>query len=65
LPDSYFVDFVPTVERLTTDDITNALARHLDASRLTTVVVGDYEATSAALAGLGLGDPVVLSSEAF
>ncbi|MES1254916.1 MAG: pitrilysin family protein [Acidobacteriota bacterium] len=65
LPDSYFVDFVPTVERLTTEDITNALARHLDASRLTTVVVGDYEATSAALAGLGLGDPVVLSSEAF
>jgi predicted Zn-dependent peptidase len=65
LPDSYFAEFVPTVERLTTDQVTAALARHLDASRLTTVIVGDYDATSAALGALGLGEPMVLSADAF
>lgn len=65
LPDAYFADFVPTVERLTTEEVTSAMARHLDASRLTTVVVGDYDAVAADLAGLGLGDPVVLPAETF
>ena len=44
LPDAYFADFVPIVERLTTDEVTSAMARHLHASRLTTVIVGDYDA---------------------
>ena len=39
--------------------------RHLHASRLTTVVVGDYEVVGADLARLGLGDPVVLSADTF
>jgi zinc protease len=65
LPDTYFAEFVPTVERLTTDEVTTAMARHLDASRLTTVVVGDYDAVAADLDSLGLGDAVVLPAETF
>jgi predicted Zn-dependent peptidase len=65
LPDTYFADFVPTVERLTADEVSRAMARHLDASRLTTVVVGDYDTVGADLAHLGLGDPLVLSPETF
>ena len=61
LPDTYFAEFVPAIERLTTDDVTAAMARHLSAPRLTTVVVGDYDATSVELGRLGLGDPVVVS----
>jgi predicted Zn-dependent peptidase len=65
LPDSYFADFVPIVERLTVPEVTAAAARHLHASRLTTVVVGDYDAVAADLAALGLGEPVVLPPDAF
>src|SRR5437764_5577329 len=65
LSDAYFAEFVPRIERLTTDEVTSAMARHLHASRLTTVVVGDYEAICADLARLGLGDPVILSPETF
>jgi zinc protease len=65
LPDTYFADFVPLIERLTTEEVTAATARHLHASRLTTVVVGDYDAVGADLGRLGLGEPVVLSAETF
>ena len=65
LPDTYFAEFVPRIERLTTEEVTAAMARHLHASRLTTVVVGDYEVVGADLARLGLGDPVVLSADTF
>lgn len=65
LPDTYFAEFVPRIERLTTGEVTAATARHLHASRLTTVVVGDYDAVGADLGRLGLGDPVVLSPETF
>ena len=65
LPDTYFAEFVPRIERLTTGDVTAAMARHLHPSRLTTVVVGDYDAVGADLGSLGLGDPLVLSPDAF
>jgi zinc protease len=65
LPDTYFAEFVPRVERLTTEDVTDAMARHLQPPRLTTVVVGDYDAVGADLGRLGLGDPVILSPETF
>ena len=65
LPDTYFAEFVPRIERLTTDEVTGTMARHLHASRLTTVVVGDYEAVGADLGRLGLGDPVILPPETF
>jgi zinc protease len=65
LPDTYFAEFVPRIERLTTEEVTAAIARHLYPSRLTTVVVGDYDAVGADLSRLGLGAPVVLSPETF
>ena len=65
LPDTYFSEFVPRVEAVTVGGIADALARHLDPTRLTTVVVGDYDAVGADLARIGLGDPVVMSAEAF
>jgi zinc protease len=65
LPDTSFAEFVPRVERLTTDEVTRAMARHLDPSRLTIVAVGDYDAVGADLGRLGLGDPVVLSADSF
>jgi predicted Zn-dependent peptidase len=64
LSDNYFAEFVPRIEQLTTGDVTSAMARNLDASRLTTVVVGDYDAVGADLRSLGLGEPVILSSDA-
>ena len=41
------------------------MARHLQASRLTTVIVGDYDAVGADLGQLGLGEPVVLPPDTF
>jgi predicted Zn-dependent peptidase len=65
LPDDYFTRFVPLVEQLSVNDVTRVLAEHLDPSRLTTLVVGDLDRIAADLAGLNLGDPVVLSMESF
>jgi zinc protease len=65
LPDDYFVQFVPNVERVTTADVTRAAAAHLDPARLVTLVVGDLEAVADDLERLGLGAPVVLSAERF
>jgi predicted Zn-dependent peptidase len=65
LPDDYFAQFVPAVERVTEDDITRVAARHLDPDRLTVLVVGDYDAVAGDLARLNLGDPVVLSADMF
>jgi predicted Zn-dependent peptidase len=65
LPDTYFDEFVPRVERLNAADLTGALMRHLQTSRLTTVIVGDYDAVAGDLPRLGLGDPLVLSSGMF
>jgi len=41
------------------------MARHLDPARLTTLVVGDVDAIGQELGRLGLGEPVVLSADAF
>jgi predicted Zn-dependent peptidase len=65
LPDDYFAQFVPRVECVTGDDVSTVMARHLDPARLTTLVVGDVEAIGQELGRLGLGDPVVLSADAF
>jgi zinc protease len=65
LPDDYFVQFVPNVERVTTADVTRAAAAHLDPARLITLVVGDLEVVADDLEQLGLGAPVVLSAESF
>jgi zinc protease len=65
LPDDYFEQFVPKIEAVTSDDVSRVMARHLDPARLTTLVVGDFEAIGADLAGLGLGDPAVLPPDSF
>jgi predicted Zn-dependent peptidase len=65
LPDDYFAQFVPRVESVTVADVTRVAAAYLDPARLTTLVVGDYDAIAADLPTLGLGDPVVLSADTF
>lgn len=65
LPDTYFAEFVPTLERLTAEEVTAAAARHLDPDRLTTLVVGDVEAVLSDLTRLNLGPPVVVSTDSF
>jgi len=65
LPDDYFAQFVPRVERVTGDEVSRVMTRHLDPERLTTLVVGDVDAIGQDLGRLGLGDPVVLPPDAF
>ncbi len=63
LPDDYFERFVPTIEAVSADDVSRVMTRHLDPSRLVTVVVGDRDGVGSDLSALGLGDPVVLAPE--
>ena len=63
LPDDYYTQFVPRVESLTPDEVMSAAARHLDPARLTTLVVGDVDATGQELGRLNLGDPVIVSAD--
>jgi zinc protease len=55
LPESFYTEFVPRIEALTPDEVSRAAARHLDPSRLTTLVVGDVDTTSQEFGRLGLG----------
>jgi len=63
LPDTYFADFVPTVERITAEEATAAMARHTDPARLTTLIVGDLDVIGDDLPSLSLGDAAVLSAD--
>jgi predicted Zn-dependent peptidase len=63
LPDDYFSEFVPLVEKVTADDVTRVAARHLDLGRLTTVIVGDLDAIGADLSRLDAGAPVILAAD--
>ena len=65
LPDDYFAQFVPRVEAVTAAEVSRVMERHLDPARLTTLVVGDIDVVGQDLGRLDLGDPVVLSSDAF
>ncbi|MQA31243.1 MAG: hypothetical protein GEU82_15650 [Luteitalea sp.] len=65
LPDNYFAEFVPKVEGVTVEDVTRVAAEHLDPSRLTTLIVGDYDTIAGGLAHLNLGEAVVLSPDTF
>ena len=56
LPDDYFTTFVPKVLSLTEQDVTAIAAKHIDPSRLLTVVVGDRDKLTPSLAALELGD---------
>lgn len=63
LPDTYFAEFVPTVNGITAADVTRVAERYLDPSRLTTVIVGDLSVIAEPLRSLGLGDAEVLPLE--
>jgi predicted Zn-dependent peptidase len=65
LADSYFEEFVPTLERITPEDVTRVAARHLDPDRLMTLIVGDVDAIGADLARLNLSEPAICSAETF
>ena len=57
LPDSYFEEFVPKVNAVTSADVVAAASRHLHPARLTTLIVGDYSAIADSLRSLNLGEP--------
>ena len=66
LPDDYFAEFVPA--RRARHGRRRHRASPRDTSiptRLTTLVVGDLEQIGGDLAHLGLGEPVVLSTDGF
>jgi zinc protease len=64
LPDDYYAQFVPRIERVTRDDVSRAMTTHVDPDRLTTLVVGDLEAIGRDLEPIGLGEPLTLEAEA-
>ena len=65
LPDDYFEQFVPWIERVTADDVSRVMSRHLDPARMVTLVVGDLDVIGPDLGALGLGDLVVHPPDAF
>lgn len=65
LPDDHFSVFVPRVEAVTPEDVTRVAQQYLHPERLTTLVVGDLDRIGSELAGLGLGEPRVLTAETF
>jgi hypothetical protein len=56
---------VPTVEAVTADEVIRVAAAYLDPARMTTLVVGDLDAIADGLAGLSLGEPLILSPDSF
>jgi predicted Zn-dependent peptidase len=56
LPDDYFTTFVPKVLALDEKAVTEAAARHIDPSKLLTVVVGDRDKILPSLKGLEMGE---------
>jgi predicted Zn-dependent peptidase len=63
LPDSYFAEFVPNVQRVTAAEVLRAAERYIDPSRLATLIVGDHVALRDSLGTLGLGEPELLTVE--
>jgi zinc protease len=63
LPDTYFEKFVPQINAVSSADVVDVAVRHLDPSRLTTLVVGDYSAIAESLTRLKLGEPQLRAAE--
>ncbi len=63
LPDTYFEEFVPKVNAVDANEVTRVAQRHLDPSRVVTLIVGDHQAISDSLKPLQLGEPAVLSPD--
>ena len=64
LPDTYFEEFVPRLAAVTPDDVTGAAQKYLDATRMTTVIVGDVDKIAESLPEVGLGSYDLVSPEA-
>ncbi|MBA2306505.1 MAG: insulinase family protein, partial [Acidobacteria bacterium] len=64
LAEDYYTTFVPRVLAIDEQAVTQAAARHLDPSRLLTVVVGDRERVGPALSALALGETLDLDLSA-
>lgn len=60
LPDSYFEEFVPKINAVTSEDVTRVARTYLDPSRAIALIVGDRTVTEHSLAALGLGELQVL-----
>jgi zinc protease len=65
LPDDYYARFVPRIEAVTCEEVSQVMARHLEPQRLTTLIVGDLGSIGPDLGRLGMGDPTVLPADAF
>lgn len=65
LPDNYFAEFVPRIDRVTAEEATQVMARHTDPGRLSVLIVGDLQAVAPDLGALQMGDPVILSADTF
>ena len=63
LPDSYFAAFVPTVNAITAQAVTEVASRYLDPAKLVTLVVGDHSAIADSLSTLGFDAIDVLPPE--
>ena len=63
LPDTYFEEFVPKVNAVDASEVTRVAQRHLDPSRVVTLIVGDHHTISDSLKTLQLGEPAVLSAD--
>ena len=63
LPDTYFEEFVPKVNAVDADEVIRVARRHIDPSRLVTLVVGDHHAIADSMKALQLGEPAVLSPD--
>jgi predicted Zn-dependent peptidase len=63
LPDTYFEEFVPKVNRVTAEDVTQVAAKHLDPSRLITLIVGDHAQIASPLERLQLGAPTTIPAD--
>jgi predicted Zn-dependent peptidase len=64
LPDSYFEEFIPRISAVTAADVTRCAQRHLDATKMSTLIVGDLDKIVGSLPGLGLGPHRVLTVDA-
>jgi predicted Zn-dependent peptidase len=58
LSDDYFSTFVPRVLAVDEAEVTRVATKHIDPSRMLTVIVGDRDKIGPSLARLELGDAV-------
>jgi zinc protease len=65
LADDHYTNFVSNIAAVTPGAATDALFRHLDPERLTTLVVGDLDAVGESLQALSLGAPTIVATDAF